>query len=206
MIIKADIIADLLRSSDTETDPLVITPQPNLKKLRTSGSASVDLRLGTWIRTMRNSTIKSLDIWDSDTEAPSENELTKSHYIPFGKDFVLHPNTFILGATLEWIRLPNNLAAYVIGKSKWGRRGLVIATATGVHPGFTGCLTLEITNLGEVPISIRPGMSICQLFLHKVDSTTKDIDQSTLIGNRKPFLGTVEPDHFASKLSGGPID
>ncbi len=205
MIIKADVIANLLDESDKATDPLVIMPQPNLRKLRRSGSASVDLRLGTWFRTMRNSTIKSLDVWDPKTNPPNENELTKLHYVPFGKDFVLHPNTFILGVSLEWIRLPKNLAAYVIGKSKWGRRGLIIATATGVHPGFTGCLTLEITNLGEIPICIRPAMSICQLFLHRVESTTEDIDQSTLSGNRKPVLGAVAPDDIALKLS-KPID
>lgn len=201
MIIKADIIARRLESSDTDEDPLVITPQPDIEALRKSGSGSVDLRLGTWISTMRNTTITSLNVLKPGTCAPNENHLTKSHFVPFGTDFILHPNAFVLGAALEWIRLPKNLAGYVIGKSKWGRRGLIIATATGVHPGFTGCLTLEITNLGEVPICIRPGMSICQLFLHKVDSDTEDTDQSFLSGNRKPVLGTITPDHFALRLS-----
>lgn len=206
MIIKADVIANLLEPSDIATDPLVIMPQPDLEELRRSGSASIDLRLGTWISTMRNSAIKSLDIWNSEkANVPGDDKLAKMHYVSFGEDFVLHPNTFILGVTLEWIRLPSDLAGYVIGKSKWGRRGLIIATATGVHPGFTGCLTLEITNLGEVPICIRPGMSICQLFLHRVESTSEDIDQSTLSGNRKPVLGGVVPDSISLKLS-KPID
>jgi len=201
MIIKADIIADRLESSDTGEDPLVITPQPDITKLRKSGSASVDLRLGTWISTMRNTTVPCLNVLQPGTQSPNESQITKSHYVPFGEDFILHPRAFVLGAALEWIRLPKDLAGYVIGKSKWGRRGLIIATATGVHPGFTGCLTLEITNVGEVPICIQPGMSICQLFLHKVESNTKDTDQSSLSGNRKPVLGVIRPDDFAMLLT-----
>ncbi len=84
----------------------------------------------------------------------------------FGEDFILHPRSFVLGVTLEWLRMPSNFAGYVIGKSSWGRRGLIIATATGVHPGFTGCLTLELSNIGDLPIAIRPGMTIAQLFVH----------------------------------------
>ncbi|MBX3177293.1 MAG: dCTP deaminase [Candidatus Hydrogenedentes bacterium] len=201
MIIKADIIADRLESCESGADPLVITPQPDIAALRKSGSASIDLRLGTWISTMRNTTVPYLKVLEPDDASPNENQLTKSHYVPFGKDFVLHPNAFVLGAVLEWIRLPKDLAGYVIGKSKWGRRGLIIATATGVHPGFTGCLTLEITNVGEVPICIQPGMSICQLFLHEVGSNTKATDPSLLSGNRKPVLGTIRPDSVAMRLS-----
>jgi len=92
----------------------------------------------------------------------SETMLLKHHYVHFGKEYFLHPRCFVLGVTLEWFKLPSWLGAYVIGKSSWGRRGLLIATASGVHPGFTGCITLEITNVAEVPIAIRPGMMIGQ--------------------------------------------
>jgi dCTP deaminase len=102
---------------------------------------------------------------------------------------------------LEWIRLPRNLAAIVTGKSSWGRRGLIIATATGVHPGFSGCLTLEITNLGEIPIKIRPGIHICQLFVHKMVSETVDADKSRFAVSRKPKFSRIEMDAFAKQLS-----
>src|SRR5260370_39654778 len=102
---------------------------------------------------------------------------------------------------MEWIRLPGDLGGYVVGKSSWGRRGLVIATAVGVHPGFSGCLTLEITNLGELPISIQPGMQICQLFLHDVSTNSEAVDQSPFIGKRRPTLGTVQLDSVAKRLS-----
>src|SRR5262245_18868742 len=94
-------------------------------------------------------------------------QLNKTHYVRFGDKYILHPGSFVFGVTLEWLRLPGDLAAYVIGRSSWGRRGLIIATATGVHPGFKGCLTLALTNVGEIPIAIKPGMETCQLFLHR---------------------------------------
>jgi dCTP deaminase len=127
--------------------------------------------------------------------------MTSMNYVPFGRDYYLHPGNFVLGVTLEWIRLPNDLAAYVVGRSSWGRRGLIIATATGVHPGFTGCLRLEITNLGQTPIAIRPGMSICQLFIHTAESKSDNIDRSRFIGLRKPTLGQISLDEVATKLS-----
>ena len=108
----------------------------------------------------------------------------------------------MLGITLEWLRLPKNLAGIVTGKSSWGRRGLIIATATGVHPGFAGCLTLELTNLGGIPISIEPGMEICQLFLHEANSETQTADKSQFLIRRKPTLGNVIVDDFARRLSG----
>ena len=104
---------------------------------------------------------------------------------------------------MEWIRFPKKLAGYVVGKSSWGRRGLVIATAIGVHPGFSGCLTLEITNLGEMPIKIMPGMLICQLFLHDVDTDSEAADRSPWVGKRRPTLGAVKPDRIAKKLAEG---
>jgi hypothetical protein len=106
-----------------------------------------------------------------------------------------------VSVTLEWIRLPKNLAAYVIGKSSWGRRGLIIATATGVHPGFKGCLTLELSNVGELPIAIKPGMNICQLFLHKVETENDELDKSLFIGLRRPTIGKLQLDPIARKLA-----
>ncbi len=86
-------------------------------------------------------------------------------FVPIGDYFVLHPGQFVLGETLEWVHLPKNLVAFVVGKSTWGRDGLIIATAIGVHPNFSGILTLEISNVGEIPIYLYPGLAIAQLFL-----------------------------------------
>ena len=78
-----------------------------------------------------------------------------------------------------------------------------IATAVGVHPGFTGCLSLELSNLGEISIALQPGLAVCQLFIHKVDSASNYVDQSCFIGMRRPALGRIEPDEMATKLRGG---
>lgn len=200
MILKSDRIAEHLENSTQSDDPLVITPQPDLKELRESGSASIDLRLGTWFVTLRQSRASMLAMTHEE-ELSDRGRLTRTQYVPFGERYFLHPGQFVLGGTMEWIRLPRNLAGYVVGKSSWGRRGLVIATAIGVHPGFAACLTLEITNLGQMPFPIEPGMQICQLFLHNIDSTSsKHVDKSSFNAKRRPTLGSVKSDPIAIKL------
>ena len=196
MILPASEIAQRLRrESGPKEDPLVITPMPDLGSLDKSGSGSVDLRLGTWFVSPRPRTTPFLDIFDEQNDPGySEEQFTKTSYVPFGERFILHPGNFILAVTLEWLRLPADLAGYVVGKSSWGRRGLIIATATGVHPSFTGCLTLELANVGELPIAIYPGMGICQIFLHKTAESSPHVDQSSFVGFRRPILGRLVPD------------
>jgi dCTP deaminase len=85
------------------------------------------------------------------------------------------------------------------GKSLLGRRGLIIETAAGIHPEFKGCLTLELTNVGEVPIALRPGMPICQIFLHEVKPGGTEA-RGQFTGRRKPVLGRIQPDHVVERL------
>ena len=121
---------------------------------------------------------------------------------PTCEPFILHPRAFVLAVTLEWMRLPNDIAGSVVGRSSWGRHGLIIATATGVHPSFTGCLTLELTNVGEVPITIKPGTTICQIFLHRVEAGDPNlVDCSRFIGHRRPTIGAIKLDEIAIKLA-----
>lgn len=204
MIVKAAAIARELEKPTNPKDPLVITPMPDLDDLAQSGAASVNIRLGCWFLVCRQTRIGLLDVYDKPDDIPNESKLTKSYYVPYGEKFVLHPKSFVLGVTLEWIRLPADRAAYVVGRSSWGRHGLIIATATGVHPGFTGCLTLELTNVGEIPVTIMPGTTVCQLFIHEVGGgDPKLVDSSTFIGRRKPTLGAIELDEIARKLAKG---
>jgi len=202
MILKSDQIARELEHPEDSDDPLIITPQPNLDNLRLSGSASLDVRLGRWFLACRPSRTGLLDVYEQNTMVPNEAKLTKTYYVPFGEGFVLHPRAFVLGVTMEWFRLPGNLAAYVIGRSSWGRHGLIIATATGVHPGFTGCLALELSNVGEIPITIKPGTTICQIFFQKVEvGDKKRVDRSSFVGRRKPTLGVIKLDQIAEDLA-----
>src|SRR5438105_4925632 len=126
MILKSDQIVQLLRSEaeQDKEDPFVITPEPSLEDLKNSGAASIDLRLGTWFLAMRESRMSVLNVARPDREKLSESHLTRKHYVAFGNDFILHPHHFVLGVTLEWLRMPRNLAGYLVGRSSWGRRGL----------------------------------------------------------------------------------
>jgi dCTP deaminase len=201
MIVQATKLASMLEEGQAGnvTDPLVITPTPDLKVLKEKGAASVDLRLGTWFMNLRQARVSSLKI---ETTAKQGADLSKMHYVPFGQPFVLHPMTFVLAATLEWVRLPKTLAAYVVGKSSWGRYGLIIATATGVHPSFFGCITLELSNVGEIPIEIKPGYPICQLFFHTLDGDVdKDFPQGDFGGSRRPMFRPIRLDPFAERLA-----
>lgn len=205
MILKGGDIAKLLKKGEKPgaNDPLVITPHANVEEIAKSGSASIDLRLGTWFVTLERSRMKAWVIEEKKGKSEPQQQIARAeHYVRFGDEYLLHPRSFVLGITLEWIRLPSNLTAYVIGKSSLGRRGLIIATATGVHPGFKGCLTLELSNVGEIPVAIKPGMEICQIFIHETSKEdSENIDRSQFVGSRKPRLGEVTLDEFAQKLS-----
>jgi dCTP deaminase len=203
MILKADEIANWLENApDDPRERFLIRPTPNLKQIRDSGAASLDLRLGTWFVTLPRTRFTHLDLLDE--LKPGEGDaakLAKTHYVPFHRRFILHPKDFVLAVTLEWLRMPNKLAGYVIGRSSWGRRGLIVATAAGVHPGFTGCLTLELSNVGEVPVALVPGISICQIFFHRVEGKSLKVDQSAFLGSRKPSVGTIKRDDVALRLA-----
>jgi dCTP deaminase len=203
-MLRSERIASLIRDGgrSDNTDPLVIAPAPNLEQLDREGASSVDLRLGTWFSTLRPARITHLT---AEEEQTWPVELTKFHYVPFGESYFLHPRSFVLGITLEWVRIPSSLGGQVIGRSSWGRRGLIIATATGVHPGFRGCLTLELSNVGEVPIGLRPGSRICQLSLFRAEGgTVSHIDQSQFIGSRRPGLGELRRDDVEKQLAARP--
>lgn len=147
---------------------LVVTPILDPKQI---GEASIDLRLGTEFLVLHRTQQPGLD-----ATAISErlmDEMQERIVVPYGKEIWLHPGHFILAATLEFLRLPANLGAYVLGRSSWGRVGLIVATAIMVQPGFKGCLTLELVNDGDSPIKLYPGAKIAQLAVHSMDAETK---------------------------------
>ncbi len=85
--------------------------------------------------------------------------------------FILHPNEFILGSTVEYFKIPKSLAAKLEGRSSLGRLGLIIhATAGYVDPGFSGHLTFEISNISRLPIKLYPFMKIAQICFFKMSS------------------------------------
>jgi dCTP deaminase len=159
--------AEIRKRLASGTDRLVISPllEPN-EQIR-DRQASVDLRLGCRFRMAQ---VTSEGVVDTLNFA-RQPTLSPLKYVTLGDSIVLHPHNLVLGETLEFVRLPSNVVGYVVGRSSWGREGLVVATAIGIHPGFAGPITLELRNLGEVPIRLYPGDLICQLFLHDVVGT-----------------------------------
>jgi dCTP deaminase len=187
MILSADTIRKLLNRHDLAVeDRLIITPILDWDNQLKQGTASVDLRLGQTFRVPKRTKIDHIDYLD-----PLHSERVLNHreeyHILLGDYFVLHPRQFILGETIEWVYLPRDLSAQVVGKSSMGRDGLIIETAPGVHPGYSGILTLEITNLGEIPIRLYPGMKIAQLFIYEVRA------EPGIRPVRSSFAGSVAP-------------
>lgn len=200
MLLKADEIDHRLKLPADAAERIIIRPQPVIAGSKL-GAASVDLRLGCWFGQLRRNRMTHFDIGPTPDGPSKDVRPLKTHFVPFGKRFILHPRDFVLAATLEWIRIPSELAGYVIGRSSWGRRGLIIETAAGVHPGFTGCLTLELSNVGQVPITLSPGLEICQLFIHRVETKSSAGDNSAFIGFRRPVLTEIRPDKIAEALA-----
>jgi len=124
--------------------------------------ASVDLRLGDSFR-VYNYAQHSLIDPTQDVDLDEISELVRQ---PEGQPFILHPSAFVLGTTLEYVRVPNNLVGRLEGRSSLGRLGVVVHSTAGfVDCGFHGHITLEISNIGKIPIALRPGMRVCQLTL-----------------------------------------
>lgn len=193
-MLSADQILGWLDNSNS--DKLGVVPAPEAGAIRDRSATSLDLRLGRWFRSFKQTHTPSFNLAPGNKDALK----TKQHFIQFGRPFVIHPGSFVLGATLEWLSLPSGLSAYVTGKSTLGRHGLIIETAAGIHPGFSGCLTLELGNVGEIPLEIFPGMKICQVFFHEVEAAAEP-RFGAASGSRKPMLPKQGPDKIFERLS-----
>ncbi|HEX2293899.1 MAG TPA: dCTP deaminase [Actinomycetota bacterium] len=124
--------------------------------------SSVDLHVDRYFRTFHNHRHPFIDV-----KQPMEN-LTELVEVRGDDPFILHPGEFVLGSTAEYVSLPDDLVARLEGKSSLGRLGLLIHSTAGyVDPGFEGHLTLELSNVANLPITIYPGMKIGQIsFFH----------------------------------------
>lgn len=156
----------------------MIVPDHEIKKLLKEGklvveplkdmdsqiqAAWIDLRLGSEFRVFRYTSEPFID-------SRHPKEYTQIHNTQ-GKPFILHPREFVLGITLEKIKIPSDHAAYVDGRSSLGRLGITAHITSGwVDPGFEGRLVLEISNLGKMPVTLYPGMRICKLILFRLTS------------------------------------
>lgn len=200
MVLKRSVLKKALNGiSEFSDDRLFVVPMMSRIKKDDIGNASLDLRLGRWFLTLQQSSRTILDFFE--ISEMSDDYLARKDFIRFDNHFVLHPSRFVLGSTLEWIRMPTSCAGSIVGKSSLGRHGLIIETAPVVHPGFSGCLTLELANVGEVPIALRPGMEIAQLQISRAEGDGEGAGRFK--GYRRPTLGTIKRDAVQVRLIQG---
>jgi dCTP deaminase len=141
-----------------DPEGLVITPL--LDRDNIFDDDSVDLRLGCYFLLPKT--------LDQPFFSPDQNSSTALHvkvHVPLGHYLVVPAHQTILGATLEFIKLPANVSGQVLTKSTVARSFIVVETAPWIHPQYRGCLTLEIANVSNTPVLLYPGRTMCQLVL-----------------------------------------
>ena len=141
--------------------------------------SSVDVRLDRLFRLFDN---HKYGVIDPSLDQP---ELTRLVEVERGEPLILHPGEFILGSTFEEVTLPDDVAARLEGKSSLGRLGLLTHSTAGfIDPGFTGHVTLELSNVATLPIALWPGMKIGQLCFFRLSSAAEHPYGSALYGSR----------------------
>ncbi len=141
--------------------------------------SSVDIRLDKYFRVFENHRYPHID------PAEDQSDLTRAVEPNPDEPFILHPGEFVLGSTYEVITLPDDVAARVEGKSSLGRLGLLThATAGFIDPGFSGHVTLELSNMATLPIKLWPGMKIGQLCFFRLSSPAENPYGSAKYGSR----------------------
>ena len=149
--IKAEINAERIRLEPYQADMI----QPS----------SIDVRLDGFFRLFDNHKYPYID------PAEDQPDLTRLIETAAGEAFILHPGEFVLGSTYEKVTLPDDVAARLEGKSSLGRLGLLTHSTAGfIDPGFTGHVTLELSNVATLPIKLWPGMKIGQLCFFRLSS------------------------------------
>jgi dCTP deaminase len=147
---------------------------------------SIDVRVGNAFRVFRNSRYAYIDV-----KRPMD-DLTELVTVEGDEPFILHPGEFVLGQTLERVTLPHDLVARLEGKSSLGRLGLLIHSTAGfVDSGFSGNLTLELSNVANLPITIYYGMPIGQISFMRMDGPVERPYGARETDNK--YQGQTEP-------------
>lgn len=150
------------------------------------GPASLDVRLDNIFRVFNHTQVPYIDPKNKST---FEN-LTEVVKVEENKPFVLQPGQFILASTLEEVELPDDIGARIEGRSSWGRLGIIVHSTAGyIDPGFKGKITLEMSNIGMLPVLLYPGMRICQLSFEKLSSPAQ-----------KPYPQKKDAKYFGDQL------
>ena len=176
------VLSDRTIRSEIEEGRIAIDPfDPGLVQ-----PASVDVRVDRRFRVFHNARYPYIDV-----RQPME-DLTEAVEVTGDDPFILHPGEFVLGQTLERVRLPDDIVARLEGKSSLGRLGLLIHSTAGfVDAGFEGNLTLELSNVANLPITIYHGMPIGQISFMRMDGPVERPYGSGETGSK--YQGQAEP-------------
>ena len=141
--------------------------------------SSVDVRLDRFFRVFENHKYSVID------PSIEQSELTREVVVEPNEHFILHPGEFVLASTYEIITLPDDIAGRLEGKSSLGRLGLLTHSTAGfIDPGFSGHITLELSNVANLPVKLFPGMKIGQLCLIKLSSPAEHPYGSAIYASR----------------------
>jgi len=159
--------------------------------------SSVDLRIGNefkGFKIIRKPCIDPMDESDIDS-------YMQSFFIEEGEPFIIHPGEFTLATTYETIKLPPNLVARVEGRSSMGRLGVTMHVTAGfIDPGFYGKITLEISNIGKMPVALYTGQRVCQIVFETMTSPAvrpygHPERDSKYMGQKRPESSKIKHDH-----------
>lgn len=144
---------------------IVVTPKPDLAEQL--GSNSLDLRLGNAFRVFDHSKFAYIDPLNKKSTA----DFTREIVVGRDEHFIIQPGDFVLGTTMEHVEIPDDLVGSLEGRSSIGRLGVIIhSTAASVECGFRGHITLELANMGKMPVALYPGMRICSIAFSELSS------------------------------------
>jgi dCTP deaminase len=176
------VLSDRSIRQEIEAGRLVFEPyEPSMVQ-----PSSVDVRVDNRFRVFHNARYPFIDV-----RRPMD-DLTEMVEVAQDEPFILHPGEFVLGQTLERVRLPHDLVARLEGKSSLGRLGLLIHSTAGfVDAGFEGNLTLELSNVANLPITIYQGMPIGQISFMRMDAPVESPYGSRGAGSK--YQGQAEP-------------
>ncbi|MCK9151237.1 dCTP deaminase [Methanobacterium alcaliphilum] len=189
------ILSDIDIKKYLEDELIIIDPLEDPE--RQIQPSSVDLRIGSEFKGFRIIRKPCIDPKDkSDMESYME-----SFHIEGDESFIIHPGEFALATTYETVRLPANLVARVEGRSSMGRLGITMHVTAGyIDPGFHGKITLEISNIGKMPVALYPGQRVCQIVFETMTSPSEkpyghpDRD-SKYMGQTRPETSRIKHDY-----------
>lgn len=171
---------------------IVIDPLKDEQQIQPS---SVDMRLGDEFKVFKVIRKPYIDPKDEEDIA----EYMESSTVPEGEAFIIHPNEFALATTQEYVKVPDDLVARVEGRSSMGRLGVTMHVTAGyVDPGFEGRITLEISNIGAMPVALYPGQRVCQLVFETM-TTPAELPYGHPKRNSK-YMKQLKPESSRVKL------